>query len=247
MISIKTEKEIEIMKECGEILADIMEELKKLVKPGIATDEINRAAEALILKHGGKPSFKGYDGFPAALCVSINEEIVHGLPSDRALREGDIVSLDLGMKRNGFHSDMAFTMPVGKVSSEALRLIEVTEKSLRRGLNEVRPGNTFGDVGSAVQEFVESQGFGVVRDLCGHGIGTELHEDPQVLNYGKRGSGPKIKEGMVFCLEPMVTVGDWRIKRAEDGYGFQTRDGSLSAHSEHMIAVTKRGCRILTE
>ncbi len=235
------------MLEGGRILAGIMKELEKQVKPGIATEELNKAAETLIFKHGGKPSFKGYDGFPAALCVSVNEVIVHGVPSEKELKNGDIVSLDLGMKYKGYHSDMAVTVPVGDISPEAHRLIRVTKKALKRGINKVRPGNTFGDIGNTIQRFIESQGFGVVRDLCGHGIGRELHEDPQILNYGKRGSGEKIKEGMVICLEPMVTVGDWSVKRSPDGYGFQTRDESLSAHFEHMIAVTKNGCRVLTE
>jgi len=247
MISIKTEEEISIMAEGGRRLAGITRELEKQVRPGIKTSELNELAEELISKAEGKPSFKGYDGFPAAICVSVNEEVVHGVPSERELKNGDIVSLDLGMKYKGYHSDMAVTVPVGNISPETHRLIRVTKKALKRGINKVRPGNTFGDIGNTIQRFVESQGFGVVRDLCGHGIGRELHEDPQILNYGKRGSGEEIKEGMVICLEPMVTVGDWSVKRSPDGCGFQTRDGSLSAHFEHMIAVTKHGCRILTE
>jgi methionyl aminopeptidase len=247
MITIKTEEEIAIISEGGKLLSGIMRELEKQVRAGITTKDLDRAAEALILKLGGKPSFKGYNKFPAALCVSINEEVVHGVPSERVILEGDIVSLDLGMKYKGYHSDMAITVPAGDISPEARRLIRVTKKAVKRGVNKIRPGNTFGDVGNTVQRFVESQGFGVVRDLCGHGIGREIHEDPQVLNYGKRGSGPEIKEGMVFCLEPMVTMGDWSVKRTADRFGFQTRDGSLSAHFEHTIAVTRKGCRILTE
>jgi methionyl aminopeptidase len=247
MISIKTEEEISIIAEGGRRLTGITRELEKQVRPGIKTSELNDLAEELISKAGGKPSFKGYDGFPATLCVSVNEVIVHGVPSERELKNGDIVSLDLGMKYKGYHSDMAVTVPVGDISPEAHRLIRVTKKALKRGINKIRPGNTFGDIGNTIQRFVESQGFGVVRDLCGHGIGRELHEDPQILNYGKRGSREEIKEGMVICLEPMVTAGDWSVKRSPDGYGFQTRDGSLSAHFEHMIAVTKHGCRVLTE
>ncbi len=245
MISIKTKEEIKIMAEGGKILAKIMKEVEKKVQPGITTQELDRLAESLILKSGGKCSFKGYrdsDGysaipFPACLCTSINEEIVHVAPSNRALKKGDIVSLDLGIFYKGFHLDMAITLPVGKVNPEALRLIAI---------KKVRPGNTFGDIGNTIQRYVESQGFNVVRDLCGHGIGRELHEEPKILNYGKRHSGEEIKEGMVFCLEPMVTMGDWRIKRTKNGFGYQTADGSFSAHFEHTIAVTKDGCQVLT-
>ncbi|RLC35144.1 MAG: type I methionyl aminopeptidase [Candidatus Nealsonbacteria bacterium] len=245
-IPIKTREEIKIMAEGAKILARIMQELEKRVKPGIATKELDRVAETLILEYGGKCSFKGYQGFPSALCVSINEELVHVIPSGRELKEGDIVSLDLGIKYKGYHSDMAVTLPVGKISPEAQRLIRVTKKALKRGIKKVRPGNTFGDIGNTIQRYVEDQGFNVVRDLCGHGIGRELHEDPKILNYGKRGSGPEIKEGQVLCLEPMVTAGDWRLKKSEDGYGFETADGSLSCHFEHEVLVTRNGAKILT-
>lgn len=271
MITIKNTEEIEIIREGGKILAKIMRELEKMVKPGIVTKELDRLAESLILKSGGQCSFKGHEDFPACLCASINEEIVHGIPSDRELKEGDIISLDLGIFYKGFHTDMAVTLPVGKVNPEAARLIRVTKKALKKGIKEVIPGNTFGDISNAIQDYVESQDFYVVRDLCGHGIGIELHEEPQILNYGKRGVGPKIKEGMVFCLEPMVAIGDGRsllwsrgraslaslrsrsgplagkIKKAKDGYGWQTADGSLSAHFEQTIAATKDGCRVLTK
>jgi methionyl aminopeptidase len=276
MISIKTPEEIEIMAEGGEILAKIMKELEKKVRPGTTTKELERLAESLILKSGGKCSFKGYkdsDGYsaipyPACLCTSINEEIVHAVPSNRVLKEGDIISLDLGIFYKGFHTDMAITVPVGKVSLDALRLIRVTKKALELAIKKVKPGNTFGDIGNTIQEYVESparaelghRGFNVIRDLCGHGIGRELHEEPEVLNYGKRGTGPELAEGMVFCIEPMVSMGDCRldgksrrasplaghIKRKKDGFGYQTADGSLSAHFEHTVAVTKNGYRILT-
>ncbi len=246
MISIKSPEEIEIMAEGGKILAKVMADLEKNVRPGITTEELDRLAESLILKSGGKCSFKGYQNFPACLCTSINEEIVHALPSSRILKEGDIISLDLGLFWKGFHSDMAITLPVGKVSPEALRLIRVTKKALKRGIKKVRPGNTIGDIGNTIQRYVESQGFNVVRDLCGHGIGKELHEDPQILNFGKRKSGPEIKEGMVLCLEPMVTVGSWKLKKSRDNYGYETEDGSLSCHFEHTVAVTKDGAKILT-
>lgn len=243
---IKVPEEIEIMIEGGKILAKIMKELKKKVRPGITTKELDRMAEYLILKSGGKCSFKGYEGFPACLCTSINEEIVHAVPSDRVLREGDILSLDLGIFYKGFHTDMAVTLPVGKVDSEVQRLIQVTKKALEKGIKKIRPGNTFGDIGNTIQRYVEFQGFNVVRDLCGHGIGKELHQEPKILNYGERGSGQEIKKDMVFCIEPMVTMGDWRIKKTPDGYGYQTADGSLSAHFEHTIAVTRDGGKILT-
>ena len=247
MITIKSPEEIKIMAEGGKILARIIKDLGKRVRPGIETRELNKLAESLILKSGGKCSFKNYQGYPACLCTSINEEIVHAVPSARSLKEGDIISLDLGIFYKGFHSDMAVTMPVGKINPETARLIRVTKKALKRGINKVKTGSTFGDIGNAIQKYAESQGFNVVRDLCGHGIGRELHEDPLILNYGKRGTGSEIKEGMVFCLEPMVTVGDYHIKKGKDGQVFETSDGSLSAHFEHMMAVTKNGCRVLTE
>jgi len=247
MISIKTPQEIAIMAEGGKILAKIMKELEKKVRPGITTKELDKLAEELVLKFGGKCSFKGYEGFPACLCTSINEEIVHVAPSDRVLKEGDIISLDLGIQWKGFHTDLAVTLPIGKVDPEVQRLIRITKKALKRGIKKVRPGNTIGDIGNTIQRYVESQGFNVVRDLCGHGIGKELHEEPKILNYGKRRTGPEIKEGIVFCLEPMVTVGDWKIKKSKDGFGYETSDGSLSCHFEHTIAVTKDGCQILTE
>lgn len=246
MILIKTTSEIKIMAEGGKILAEIMGELEKKAKPGIATKELDKVAKDLVLKSGGKCSFLGYEGFPACLCVSVNEEVVHAAPSQRRLKEGDIVSLDLGIFHKGFHTDMAITLPVGIVAPEALRLIRAAKKALKRGLKKIRPGNTFGDIGNTIQRYVEGQGFNLVRDLCGHGIGRELHEEPKVLNYGKRRTGLKIKEGMVFCLEPMVTMGDWKIKKSKDGYGYETADGSLSCHFEHTVAVTKNGCQVLT-
>jgi len=246
MITIKTPEEIKIMAEGGKILAGIMKELEKKVKPGITTEDLNRLAENLILKSGGKCSFKGYEDYPACLCTSINEEIVHSVPSARQLKDGDIISLDLGIFYQGFHTDMAITVPVGKISPETQRLIRVTKKALKRGIKKTWPGNTIGDVGNTIQRYVEGQGFNVVRELCGHGIGKEIHEDPKILNYGKRHSGLEIKEGMVLCLEPMVTVGDWKLKKSADGFGYQTQDGLLCCHFEHTVAVTKNGCQVLT-
>lgn len=247
MITIKTPEEIEIMQEGGKILAKIMKELMKEVRPGIKTQDLDRLAESLVFSTGSKCSFKGYEDFPACLCTSINEEVVHSVPSDRILKEGEIISLDLGIFYQGFHSDMAVTLPVGKVEPETQRLIRITKKALKRGIKKARVGNTFGDIGNTIQRYVESQGFNVVRELCGHGIGRELHEDPQILNYGKRKSGPEIKEGMVFCLEPMVTVGNWKLKKGSDGHTHQTADDSLSCHFEHTIAIIRGKAQVLTD
>jgi len=254
MIKIKSEKEIKVMAANGRILARIMEELKKMVRPGLKTKELDEVAEKLILKEGAKPSFKNYRGvddlhakpFPNSLCVSLNEEIVHGLPSERVLKEGEIVSLDLGLVRYGFHVDMAITLAIGTISPEAARLIRITKKCLKLAIKKAKVGNTFGDVGNAVERYAESQGFGVIRELCGHGIGRELHEEPQILNCGKRKTGPKIKNGMVFCLEPMLSLGDWQIKRSANG-SYLTRDHSLSAHFEHTIAIINDRAIVLTE
>ena len=258
MIIIKIPEEVEIIAEGGKILAKIMKELENNVKPGITTKELDRLAESLIFKYGGECSFKGYQNFPACLCTSINEEIVHAVPSCRVLKEGDIISLDIGMKYKGFHTDMAITLPVGKINPETKRLIEVTKKALEIGIEKVKPENHIGDISRAIQKYVESQGFNVVRELCGHGIGREIHEDPQILNsvsfekklvdkvkYVEDGN-IEIEAGMILCLEPMVTVGDWHIKKSKDGFGFKTKDGSLSCHFEHTVAVTKNGAKILT-
>lgn len=264
MIFLKTKEEIDIMREGGKILASIVEKLKEQVQPGITTNDLDRAAQALVLKYKAEPAFKGHEGFPAALCTSVNNVIVHAVPSAYQLKEGDILSLDLGIKYKGFFTDMAITLPVlaygvdrglppasyrgqPPVDSEILRLIRVTKKALKYGIKKARAGNTFEDIGNTIQRYVESQGFNVVRELCGHGIGRELHEDPKVPNYGKRHKGEKIKEGMVFCLEPMVTVGDWHLKKSPDGFGFETKDGSLSCHFEHTVAITKSGCQVLTQ
>ncbi|MBI1971327.1 MAG: type I methionyl aminopeptidase [Candidatus Wildermuthbacteria bacterium] len=246
MISIKTPQEIRAMQEGGRMLATILEKVSQQINPGITTKELDRAAEALILHGGAKVAFRGYEGFPATICISINDEIVHVIPSERILKEGDIVTLDLGLIWQGFYLDMARTFPVGKVSFEAKLLIETTKKALRLGIKKARPGNTVGDIGNTIQRFVEGQGYGVVRELCGHGIGKELHEDPKVLNYGKRGEGETLKEGMVICIEPMITVGHWKLKKSEDGYGFATHDGSLSCHFEDTVAITSRGPLVLT-
>ena len=252
MVKIKSLAEIEIMAKGGKILAGIMEELEKMTQPGIETQELNRVAETLILKSDSLPSFKDYQGFPATLCVSVNQEIVHGLPSERILKSGDVVSLDLGLIYQGYHSDMAVTLSLGKVSSEVKEMIRTTKEALFLGIKEVKAGSYLSQVSRVIQKHLEGKGLGVVRELCGHGIGRELHEEPQVLNAlssGKLAEFEKdleIKEGMVLCLEPMATLGDWRIKKGRDGFAYETRDGSLAAHFEHTIAVLRDGNKILT-
>lgn len=247
MIPIKTDSEIKIMRENGKILASIMREIKDRVEPGITTKDLDGLAESLVLKYGGTPSFKNYENYPASLCVSINEQIVHGVPSEKILQEGDIVSLDLGFFKNGFHSDMAITVPIGEIVPEANRLIKAAKKALKRGIKKAKIGNTFGDVSNTIQRFIEDQGFTVIKDLCGHGIGKNLHEDPQILNYGKRHKGLDIKQGMCFCLEPMLAMtGEGKIIRSDDGFGFKTENNSLSSHFEHTIAITEKGTEVLT-
>lgn len=265
MISIKTKEEIEVMRQGGMILRNIMDELEKEVKEGLEGSYLEKRVQGLIAKEGGKCSFKNQDGFPSCLCFSINEEIVHGLPN-KIVKSGDILSLDLGIYfplskfvsgnidyknypnlRDGFHTDMARTFLIGEVDLETQRLVRVTKKALKRGIKKVRPGITFGDLGETIERYVIKQGFDVVRELCGHGIGKNLHEAPDVLNFGERHSGETIKQGMVFCIEPMVSMGDARIKKGKDGFSYVTKDNSLSAHFEHMIAVTKDGSIVLTE
>ena len=246
MVTIKTEKEIKIITEGGKILAEVLNHIKKMAKPGITTLELDRAAEALILKQGAKPAFKGYENFPYSLCTSINDVVVHGFPSDYKLKDGDIVGLDLGVLYKGYNTDMALTVAVGNVSFQAKRLLMVANKAIKRGIKKARVGNTTGDIGNTIQRYVQDQGYGVVRDLCGHGIGKELHEDPQIPNYGQRHKGTELKEGMVICIEPMITMGDWHLKKAKDGYGYATKDGSLAAHFEHTITITKDGAKVLT-
>lgn len=258
MITIKTPEEIEIMAEGGKILAKIMKELEKQVRPGITTKDLDRLSESLVFNSGGKCSFKGYKGFPSCLCTPLNEEIVHAVPSNSVLKEGDIISLDLGLFWKGFHTDMAVTAPVGEVSPEVKRLIDVTKKALEIGIEKVKQGNRIGDISRAIQKYVEQMDFNVVRELCGHGIGRKIHEAPQILNsvsfdkttvdkVGLQEDGKiEIKEGMVLCLEPMVTVGDWRMRKSKDGFGYKTKDGSLSCHFEHTVAVTENSCKVLT-
>lgn len=247
MISIKTREEIEIMREGGKITAAILNTLKEKVRPGISTKEIDVWAAGLIKEHGAKSSFKGYRGFPAVICTSVNEEIVHAPPSKKKiLKEADILTLDFGVIYKEFHTDSAITFGIGKISEKTRELIEVTREVLRLGVEKAWPGNTLGDIGSVIQEYVESRGYGVVRELAGHGIGRKLHEDPFVLNYGKAGTGLELKEGMVIAIEPMVTEEDWHTELAKDKFTYLAKDRKLSAHFEHTVAITVQGPTILT-
>lgn len=230
------------------MLAEMLKRLAEEVKPGIATENLEKLARELISSYGVKSSFLGYGDYPAVLCVSINDEIVHAVPSDRKIKEGDLVKLDFGIIHKGFHTDSAITVliPGGKDSILKEKLLNVTRESLRIGISQAKAGNTLGDIGSAIQKFAESNGFNVVRDLVGHGIGRELHEPPQVLNYGKAGTGEKLVAGMVIAIEPMVVTGSWKIKDGKDGFGFLTKDGGLAAHFEHTVVVTVRNSEVLT-
>ncbi len=248
-IMIKTPLEIEKMRRSGQVVREVLEHVRQFVKPGASTQDLENAAVAKIRELGAKAAFKGYRGFPCVLCTSVNEEVVHGIPSaSRVLRDGDIVSIDTGVILDGYYGDSAITVAVGeKVSPRTKRLLEVTQASLERGIEAIKPGATLGDVGAAVQEVVEAEGFSVVREFVGHGIGTRLHEDPQVPNYGRRGQGQKLREGMVIAIEPMVNAGKPDVQVLSDGWTAVTQDGSLSAHFEHTVAVTAEGATILTQ
>ncbi len=246
-IPVKTKEEIEIMARAGKILALILDSLKKEIRAGRKTKDLDLKARQLINFYKVKPAFLGYDNFPAALCVSVNDIIVHGAPSEYRLKEGDIVSLDLGIEYKDFFSDMAITLPVGNVDAEAIRLIKVTKKALKRAIKKTKPGNTFGDIGNTIQRYIQKRGFFIIKELCGHGIGKDLHEPPEVLNYGKRNSGSTLREGMVFCIEPMASISCEKIKKADDICAFKTADNSFSAHFEHTVAVTRNGAKILTK
>ena len=245
----KSHSEIDKMRRSGRIVRQVLEAAKELVAPGVSTMDLERVAERKIRDLGAKPAFKGYYDYPCVLCTSVNDEIVHGIPSERrVLKAGDIVSLDCGVVLDGYYGDAAITVPVGdKISPELQKLLEVTRESLFRGIEAARAGNTVGDVGAAVQQIVEANGFSVVREFVGHGIGTRLHEDPQVPNYGTPGQGPKLRDGMVLAIEPMVNIGKPGTRLLDDKWTAVTEDGSYSAHFEHCVAVTKSGPMILTE
>ena len=246
MVSIKSPREIELLRIAGEITGSTHNYLKPFIKPGITTKELDRLAEKYILSRDATPSFKGYEGFPGSICTSINEEVVHGIPSNRKLKEGDIITLDIGACYKGYHGDSAWTYAVGKISNEKQKLMEVTKESLFKGLNEVKAGARIGDIGHAIQSYVESFGFGVVRELVGHGVGRDIHEEPDVPNYGKAHTGLILKEGMVIAIEPMITLGTREIFILDDDWTVITQDEKPAAHFEHTILVTKDGYEILT-
>lgn len=246
MIIYKTADEIELMRQAGRIVGRILSELKPRIKPGVRTADLDAYAEARCRELGAQPAFKGYRGYPASLCTSINEVVVHGIPSARELVEGDIISLDFGVLYQGFYGDAAATFPVGPVSSEAQKLIETVEQSLARGLEELQDGRRLSDYSHAVQEFVEGRGLAVIRSFVGHGIGRALHEEPQVPNFGPAGRGPAVRPGLTLALEPMICAGDWEVEILADGWTAVTRDRRLAAHYEHTIALTEKGVEILS-
>ncbi|RCX12772.1 methionine aminopeptidase type I [Anaerobacterium chartisolvens] len=253
MILVKSKSEIELMKKSGEVLAAVHQKVKESVCPGITTLDLDRIVEELIKKNGAAPSFKGYKGlpgsidYPASICASVNNEVVHGIPGLRELKNGDIISVDIGVYLNGYHADAARTIPVGKVSPEAEKLIEVTKQSFYEGIKNAVHGNRIIDISSAVQEYVERNGFSVVREYVGHGIGTEMHEAPQIPNYRTRERGPRLQAGMTLAVEPMVNAGDYFVKLLDNKWTVVTADGSLSAHYENTIVVTHGAPEILTE
>ncbi len=246
MITIKSEREIELLKVAGNIVYKTHQYLKPYIKEGITTKELDRLGEAFIRSQGATPSFKGYDGFPTALCISVNSEVVHGFPSDRVLKNGDIVSLDIGACYKGYHGDSGWTYKVGEVDEEIDYLLEHTEKALFVGLEQIKPGNRIGDISSAIGEYAKAHHLGVVKELCGHGVGTDVHEDPEVPNYGIPNTGPRLKEGMVIAVEPMLTLGSPKIYLHDNNWTVDTQDGRPSAHYEHTVAVTADGYKILT-
>ncbi|MBU5591764.1 type I methionyl aminopeptidase [Clostridium sp. MSJ-4] len=246
MVIIKNSQQIEYMRQAGKVVGETLLKLEEVIKPGITTAEIDRIAEEFITKQGAKPSFKGYGGFPASICASVNEEVVHGIPGNRVLNEGDIISVDCGAVLNGYQGDAARTIPVGKVSEEAMKLIEVTKESFFKGVEKAIVGNKLTDISHAVQQYAESAGFSIVRDYVGHGIGRDMHEDPEVPNFGRPGRGPKLVSGMVLAIEPMINIGDFKVVTKPDGWTVVTVDGSLSAHYENTVAILTDGPEILT-
>lgn len=246
MISIKSEHEIELMRKAGYLVSLTHQYLKPFIKAGITTKELDKLAYDFIIEHGGVPSCLGYEGFPATLCTSVNDEVVHGIPSNRKLKNGDIITIDMVIGYKGYQGDAAWTYEVGEISPKKKYLMEHTEKALNEGIKQVKPGNHIGDISNAIEEYAKKHNLGVIRELCGHGIGTDMHEDPDVPNYGKKGEGPRLKEGMVICIEPMLNLGTREIYMMEDNWTIKTDDGLPSAHYEHTILVTKDGYEILT-
>ena len=245
-IQVKSEADIAVMRQAGKIVATVLEMLKLQVKPGMKTRELDAIAAKEVVRLGAKSSFKGYRGYPATICASVNDEIVHGIPGDRVLKEGDIISLDFGAIFNGFQGDAAITVGVGAISPDARKLIETTDGALKAGIAAVKHGARLGDISSTIQQYAESRGYTVVREYTGHGIGREMHEDPQVPNFGDPGTGPVLQKGMTIAIEPMVNVGDWRTKVGANRWTVSTIDGSLSAHFEHTVAVTNGAAEVLT-
>ncbi len=246
MIYLKTEEEIELIKASAQVLGKAHAEVASWIKPGVSTLRLDSIAEAYIRDCGGEPSFKGYNGFPSSLCISTNEVVVHGFPSKYELKEGDIISVDCGVKLNGYHSDSAYTYPIGEVSEEVMNLLSSTKMSLYKGIEEAVDGSRIGDLGFGIQNFVEQRGYSVVRELVGHGVGKSLHESPEVPNYGKRGKGIKLKEGMVLAIEPMINLGVKGVVQEKDGWTIRTSDRKYSAHFEHTVVVRKGKAEVLT-
>lgn len=246
MIIIKNNTEIEYMRYAGKVVGETLAKLQEVVKPGITTEKLDRIAEEYIRSKNAIPSFKGYYGFPASICASINDEVVHGIPGEKVLQEGDIISIDCGAILNGYHGDAARTFAVGKISKEAEELINVTKKSFFSGAEKALIGNRLTDISSAVQEYAEGHGYSVVRDYVGHGIGKDMHEDPEVPNFGRPGRGPKLIEGMVLAIEPMINIGNYHVEVQSNGWTVVTKDRTLSAHYENTVAITKNGPEILT-
>lgn len=246
MITIKSDREINLLKIAGNVVYETHQYLKDYIKPGITTGELDRLAEEFIKEHDCYPSFKGYDGFPGSICTSINEEVVHGIPGNRKLKDGDIISIDIGACYKGYHGDSAWTYAVGNISEEKRKLMENTEKALFEGLSVIKPGARIGDIGHAIEEYAKKYSLGVVKELVGHGVGTSVHEDPDVPNFGKAGTGPKLKKGMVIAVEPMLNLGSADIVMLDDNWTIETEDFSPSAHFEHTVVVTDDGYKILT-
>jgi len=246
MIIYKSEEEIRLMKKSSRIVAQILAELRAMIKPGIRTKELDDFAEGRARELGARPAFKEYRGYPASLCTSVNEEIIHGIPSSRVLQEGDILSLDFGVFSEGFYGDAAVTVPVGEVSLQARKLLAAAEAAFYQGLGKMKVGSRLSDISQAIQSYVESQGFSVIRTFVGHGIGHSLHEEPQVPNFGPPGQGPRLREGLTLAIEPMIAAGDWHEQILEDGWTAVTKDRSLAAHYEHTVALTARGGEILS-
>jgi methionyl aminopeptidase len=246
MISIKSAREIETMRRSGKITAKVLGDLMRAAKPGMSTRELDEMAEKGIRALGGIPTFKGYHGYPCSICTSTNDEVVHGIPGDYVLREGDLLSIDIGTTFEGYVSDSAVTVAIGEVGENAKRLMKVTQECLMAGIEQMRKGKRLGDIGAAVQKHAESNGYGVVRELVGHGVGTKMHEEPQVPNYGRAGSGLELRSGLVLAIEPMITEGHYAVETLKDGWTVVTADGKLAAHFEHTIAVTDDGPKILT-